>query len=678
MLGWMLKRGDNAPGAAEGGANTYGADDTMQADVLDTPAPVFAARAFKSALFGTPREEPRTRQLKPSASTDQGSRTPNSKPQGILLTPGTGTTRAKRVSFGRELDETAKRQNDALASKEGGPHKRTRLNEALEKARQNRITAVNNKAAATRSKKVCSDDEWEEEDDAEGDEDNYCNHDITLDLNEPHSQSGRYWKEEFEKYHQDAKVEMEKLLKYKQLAKSYAQMKDAEAIELAEKLKDEQQKVIKMEQKIAEKASNIISLHENTSEEASPELVAKLTKQTALAVQYRQRVQELEDQLEDFLQGRQNEADSRNRRRRQQTAASPRTQKTLVETQRELRRAKLQVREVNSLREQVSSLKEQLRAAEKRAAKAEAGATLQDAELSTARNLRAQLRAAREESRKKDEDIQQLKKDFEAFRMESQTRQEDTNSVLERAHAKIADLKKEVKMLRAGELEPKQDRHQLNPGEEQPPVRLATRTRDFNGKVARRSPEKAPLHERNIPNLARRSDEHLPSLRDKYRDGTTDAPAQSREPKTMYGAVADRPELERPKWQPFVPRSPRNRAYLGKDISNCIENGSLTPAGAISKDIGVDDLSTLAKRISHADKPEDAEPEHDELRSRFVRLGNPGVSDKHNSSTAIGNTSKSKLPPERRAAAMARIEQRRAEKLREQARSGIDKENVHP
>src|SRR5690606_20685716 len=102
--------------------------------------------------------------------TDQGSRTPNSKPQGILLTPGIGTTRAKRVSFGRELDETAKRQNDALASKEGGPHKRTRLNEALEKARQSKITAVNNKAAATRSKKVCSDDEWEEEDDAEGDE----------------------------------------------------------------------------------------------------------------------------------------------------------------------------------------------------------------------------------------------------------------------------------------------------------------------------------------------------------------------------------------------------------------------------------------------------------------------------------------------------------------------------
>jgi len=338
----------------------------------------------------------------------------------------------------------------------------------------------------------------------------------------------------------------------------------------------------------------------------------------------------------------------------------------------------LQVREVNTLREQVLSLKEQLRAAEKRAAKAEVGASLQDTEPSTARDLRAQLRVAREESRKKDEEIQQLKKDFEAFRMESQTRQEDTNSVLERAHTKIADLKKEVKMLKAGASEPKQDKHPQNPEDEEPPVSLATRTRDFNGKGARRSPAKAPLQERNASNLARHSDEHLPSLRDKYRDGTTDAPAQSRELKTMSGALADRPELERPKWQPFVPRSPRNRAYLGKGVSNRIENGGLTPAGAISKDIGVDDLSTLAKRISHADKPEEVDPEHDELRSRFVRLGNPGVSDRHNNSTAVGNTSKSRLPPERRAAAMARIEQRRAEKLREQARSGLDKENVHP
>jgi vacuolar-type H+-ATPase subunit F/Vma7 len=575
------------------------------------------------------------------------------------------------------LDETAKRQNDALAAKDGGPHKRTRLNEALEKARQKKVTAVNKKTAAAQTKKVPSDDEWVEEDDAESDEENYCNHDITLDLNEPHSQSGRYWKEEFEKYHKDAKAEMEKLLKYKQLAKSYAQMKDAEAIELAEKLKDEQQKVIMMEQKIAENASNIIARHENTSEEASPELVAKLTKQTALAVQYRQRVQELEDQLENFLQGKQDEADSKNRRRRQ-TAASPRTQKTLVETQRELRRAKLQVREVNTLREQVFSLEEQLRAAEKRAAKAEARATLQDTEPSTATDLRAQLRAAREESRKKDEEIQQLKKDFQAFRMECQTRQEDTNSVLERAHTKIADLKKEVKMLRAGASELKQDRHQLNPEDEEPAARLATRTRDISGKDSRRSPEKAPLQERNLPNLARHSDEHLQSLRDKYRHGTTDALAQSREPKTMSGALADRPELERPKWQPFVPRSPRNKAHLGKDTSHRIENGGLMPAGAMSKDIGVGDLSTLAKRISHADKPQEVEPEHDELRSRFVRLGNAGVSDRHNNSTAIGNTSKSRLPPARRAAAMARIEQRRAEKLREQARGGLDKENVHP
>ena len=36
-----------------------------------------------------------------------------------------------------------------------------------------------------------SEEEWEEADDED-----HCMHDITLDLNEPHSRSGKYWKSE--------------------------------------------------------------------------------------------------------------------------------------------------------------------------------------------------------------------------------------------------------------------------------------------------------------------------------------------------------------------------------------------------------------------------------------------------------------------------------------------------
>lgn len=140
--------------------------DTAQVDQPDTPAPVFAARAFKAALFGSPsRRHP--------ASTARNSRRPPlieretgtpSKPAGILLTPGTGTTRRKRVSFGHELAAS--------------------------------------KAAETNGTTENSDDEWEESEDSEAN-----TNDATIDLNEPHSNSGRYWKEEYYKYHEGAKAE---------------------------------------------------------------------------------------------------------------------------------------------------------------------------------------------------------------------------------------------------------------------------------------------------------------------------------------------------------------------------------------------------------------------------------------------------------------------------------------
>ena len=638
----------------DGNTDIYDTEDTTQVDIPDTPAPVFAARAFKSALFGTPREEPRTRQAKGSASTDQGSRTPNSKPQGILLTPGTGTMRPKRVSFGREVDAAAKTNKNLLTNNESGPHKRTRLNETLEKARQKNVTNLNKKTATTLQKKEPSDDEWEEEDDVVADQGNYCSHDITVDLNEPHSQSGRFWKEEFEKYHKDAKAEMAKMLKYKQLAKSYAQHKDVEAIELAEMLKDEQQKVIKMEKKIAQSASNIISQQQGTSEETSPELVAKLTKQTALAVQYRQRVQDLENQLEDFLQEKQEEAESKGGRRRLATA-SPRTQKTLVETQRELCRARSQVRETNVLREQVSSLKEQLKAAEKRAVEAE--------------------------------------DNFETFRKESQLREEDTKAVLERAHSKIAELRKEVRTLKAASSDQQQSkgRHRQpstekhdGGGEDKkdPAATVEPRTRDSDGKLTRRSYEKVPVQENHRSDEARDLDEKCRSLREKYREAAPHAPSAPvpSPTKSMSGALMDRPDLEKPRWQPFVPRSPKNREYLGEEMSKRIQSGGIAAAGARSKQVGADDPSTLAKSMSRTDKVKKDELEDDKLRSRFVHLGGPDTSSHaNNHSNADRNTSRSNLPPERRAAAMARIEQRRADKLKERARkNGVDKENVRP
>ncbi|KAF5019706.1 hypothetical protein F66182_8275 [Fusarium sp. NRRL 66182] len=676
MLGWMLRRGEDAP-------NTVDDGDTTQIDQPDTPAPVFAARAFKSALFGTPARPSNqaARAKDKNNKLDHESRTPQ-RPQGILLTPGTGTTRRKRVSFGQDVKKTNN------LNKETEPRQRTRLNDALEKA--SRSTAQKNE---TQPEEVDSSDEWEEADDED-----FCTHDITVDLNEPHSQSGRYWKEEFEKYHQDAKAEMEKLLKYKQLAKSYAKQKDEEAIELAVKLKEEQQKVIEMEKQIADGASKIVSKRGDRADEVSSELLSTLTKQTALAVQYRTRVQELEDQLEEFLREREEYPDSNNRRRRPVT--SPRTQKTLLETQRELRRARMQVKEVGELREQLSSLKNQLREAEKRASTAEAKNDAKKSALETeseplregpqTQELQAQLREAREEAKKKDEELRQLKQEFETYRTETQAHTADTNDVLERAHTKIAELKKEIRTLKAED-------HEHHDYAARPKSWHVQRDADHLAEEAPKPKNTAPeegARERR-PDMARRSfdlvdlegdsmelkmtDPNVPSLRQKFYENAGPKVTKSDigTSKPVSSSLGNKPDIGRPRWQPFVPRSPRNRAYLGEEITKHVENGGITPSRYDFEDIAVPDLPALAKSIANSKRSVSAEKTDEKidlLQDHYARLGGPDP----NNSTFMANTSKSALPPERRAAAIARIEQRMAEKKRARGRKGFDKENVRP
>lgn len=655
--------------------------DTTQIDQPDTPAPVFAARAFKSALFGTPAPQGDTAHARQDArdsssgasTSDQMSTTPP-KPQGILLTPGTATARRKRVSFGHEV----------AAVKDGAPNRRTRLSEALEKSKRKGSTGNDRKSDSRQVRKE-SDDDWEEDDD-----DNHCTNDITLDLNEPHSQSGRYWKGQFEKYHVEAKAEMEKLLKYKQLAKSYAQQKDAEAIQLAEMLKDEQQKVIEMEKKITENASQLASNERQaTPNNTTPELLATLTKQTALAAQYRHRVQELEEQLEDVIRGREDDNPSKGRRRRQ-GVPSPTTQKTLLDTQRELRRARSQLRELDTLREQVTSLKAQLKVAGKSSVTSD---TAVGGASSSARvqDLRAQLKQMKEESAKKDEEMKVLKEEFELFRKESQAHDTDTKAVLERAHSKIADLKKEVRGLKASasadQIRPR-SWHAKSGAEQSQADRGTADTaskRPALSSARQKSLDLAELddslHNFDAANLRSRT------LREKYQENGTAAeskPEAANKLATASNALLDRPNLEKPRWQPFVPRSPRNRAYVDDDISIKIQAGVGTLAATKLKNIIAPDLPALAKAIATERRAGSIDLGSDTgvdlLQDRFARLGGPDanlVKSTTGSMTAVSNNVRSKLPPERRAAALARIEQRLAEK-KAHRRNGTDKENVMP
>ena len=407
------------------------AGDTTQLEQPDTPAPVFAARAFKSALFGSPGKRNDARQNRTPKATNMAtneretSETP-SKPPGILLTPGTGTTKRKKVSFGHEVPSK-------LASK-AAQVRPPKSSQQDTKTRSNVSAKRENKAVATISDQKQDDsDEWEEDE-----EEDYSTNDITLDLNEPHSQSGKYWKEEFQRYHEDAKAELEKLLKYKQLAKTYAQQKDAEAIQLAEKLREEQQKVVQMERMIAENTKHIESKKKDPADaEPLDEILGKLSKQTQLAAEYREKVQDLEHQLDTVLREIESQPDEKHKRRRQ-GSASPSTHKALMETQRELRKAKSQLREMSSMRDQLAKMKSQLEMAKQQAS----SESSRPSETSRMKELREKLRRAQEESNKKDQEIHALKGEFEAYREEASAHDADTRAVLERAHSKIAELKK--------------------------------------------------------------------------------------------------------------------------------------------------------------------------------------------------------------------------------------------
>lgn len=74
--------------------------------------------------------------------------------------------------------------------------------------------------------------------------------DITMDLGAPRSDSGKYWKEQYEEYAARSEKEVKKLIARQQLAKNYAQKKDGEVTELATKLEHDRKRFRRREQEL--------------------------------------------------------------------------------------------------------------------------------------------------------------------------------------------------------------------------------------------------------------------------------------------------------------------------------------------------------------------------------------------------------------------------------------------
>ncbi|KAI4865327.1 spindle pole body formation-associated protein-domain-containing protein [Hypoxylon rubiginosum] len=451
MLGWALKKG--FPGATAKIDAPNSSEDTTQLDAPDTPAPVFAARAFKNALFGAPNaseapkvtvttDQKHTEHSKSTSNDTQSNnmlspskQSPMKQPASILLTPGTGTARRKRVSFNHDVKAGSGPDSSPLAS--ARTRKRTTLQKALDKTR--RITKSENSPEKARehippkSADGESEGEWE---------DDLCNHDMTVDLNEPHSESGKYWKSEFIRYREEAMSDIERMVRFKALAKSYAKKKDSEAIELAQALKDEKEKVTKMEQEVGLMAAKIAHKKRHGGDKEDGPLMENLAKQTNLAVQYREQVKELETILKDYK-----DKSATNRSDRYRINTSPRTEQTIYEVNRELRRARSELKQMDKLREENKKLKSALKEAEERTTGTREDLGKVATYQTQIQKLETQLRESKDLSRQKDHDIRKLKRDYEALKRDAKSRTAEAMQVLQIKNDKIAELEKTIKDL---------------------------------------------------------------------------------------------------------------------------------------------------------------------------------------------------------------------------------------
>ncbi|KAL8909582.1 MAG: hypothetical protein Q9207_000080 [Kuettlingeria erythrocarpa] len=320
---------------------TDSGDSSYVGESPETPAPVFAVRAFKTALFGTPhpsqndeatektaspehagktKHSPRAKITTPKIGTkSHAARAQRSTPlmspaKGILVTPGTTAGRRKTVSFGGLSipDEVtvAKTQDTFRANVAGSqeildvgtlettekqspslPTLTKELFEAQLDASKQRLNAHERPAEASLGTKSLSADT--ELVGLHPVQSASCETtlDFTVDLTKPRSQSGQHWKAEFERYQKNSDLELKKIIQHGQSVKSYAEKKDVEATALYEKLKRELSKCAAMETKVSRLATQLANSKGYGAEESKDQakLMDDLSRQTALAVRYKQK-----------------------------------------------------------------------------------------------------------------------------------------------------------------------------------------------------------------------------------------------------------------------------------------------------------------------------------------------------------------------------------------------------
>ncbi|KAI2643419.1 hypothetical protein GGS21DRAFT_496291 [Xylaria nigripes] len=758
MLGWALKKSFQGATGLRDAPQSRG-DDTTQFDPPDTPAPVFAARAIKNAIWGqsvtvtedhssTKAKSSETQRVKhaanaktttnttaPTNTTEKSvptdTRSPN-KLNSILLTPGTGTSRRKRVSFGRDVkagNNIDPSPFTASATRDGKLRKKTTLQKALENARSEERKAAEPRVVDPEEDNTEEDWEWD-------DEDVCCQQDVTVDLNDPHSESGKYWKAEWARYREEARSDIEQLVKYKANARSFAVKKDTEAGQLSQKLKEEQAKVAELEKKNAEMTTKLAAARKHGTNEDNMALARDLAKQTSLVAEYREQIKALEAGIKEPSGEPNRDLSTRHR-----IDTSPRMEQSIIDVSRELRKARSELRQLDRLRDEVRRLKSNLAISRERVAELEAQASAgADSESSRVTKLEKQLREIKEESRQKDTEIRKLKREYDSLKRDAKSRTAEAVEVLQDKNTKIEQLEKEIKDLKATNTskrprdldaaiaEHRRITQDLKSGIESlgRPSKYE-RGRPTNGRARAASIQDITL-DMTQRSLLQDKDKHAP---DGIRQGkgsgggivtdwTVDIPTlelqaqeknrregsqkPNREPisernQDLSRGQAARSTRQRPLHdsdrnqsdalsnrvnessdvksrehrQPTVsdaPQTDRNQDSNSRRVANT-QTTSLAEDKPTTRDT-VDRTtrrSRVQARTSHTAPSSSEAPVIDLIEDQFSRLGDRDAS---------GNTAARRtLPADRQAAALARLEQKRM-KRRKESGQGLDKENVRP
>ncbi|KAF2218392.1 hypothetical protein BDZ85DRAFT_323216 [Elsinoe ampelina] len=246
--------------------------DTTFADKPDTPAHVFAARAFKYRLWGTPkppdavpqaRGRPDSYYAGDEAPPMGAPVSPSKQPNGILMTPGTANLRrSKTVSWGAQKDETKVRERSQAMSRnktapivpgkfptpsradmtalDAAPAQSPPETKLTEKLRHARSISEPQPAAHVDvpSKPLVEQQK------------------VTEILSNPLID----WKDRYDQYSARTEREMKRLIAKQQAAKQYARKKDTVASQLAEDLQDERKKIFSLESQISSLTDEVIRM----------------------------------------------------------------------------------------------------------------------------------------------------------------------------------------------------------------------------------------------------------------------------------------------------------------------------------------------------------------------------------------------------------------------------------